>query len=99
MKKTLTFLMVASLTLSACNSWRDSRANPSNWFGPGTPPPEEVPVDEANALIPKQRTGTGLFSRPEEADTSVLLARIDELRIDPTPSGAIVYASGTAIRR
>ncbi len=99
MKKTLTFLMVASLTLSACNSWRDSRANPSNWFGPGTPPPEEVPVDEANALIPKQRTGTGLFSRPEEADTSVLLARIDELRIDPTPSGAIVYASGTAIRQ
>nr|WP_321252758.1 hypothetical protein [uncultured Ruegeria sp.] len=99
MKKTLTFLMVASLTLSACNSWRDSRANPSNWFGPGTPQPEEVPVDEANALIPKQRTGTGLFSRPEEADTSVLLARIDELRIDPTPSGAIVYASGTAIRQ
>lgn len=99
MKKTLTVLMVAALTLSACNSWRDSRANPSNWFGSSTPAPVETPINDANALVPQQSEGRGIFSRPEEEDRSVLIAKVDELRIDPTPSGAIVYASGTASRQ
>ncbi len=100
MQKTLSLLVVVALTLSACNSWRDSRANPSNWFGSSTPAPvEPTPVDEANALVPQQGDGRGLFARPEEEDTSVPIARIDELRIDPTPTGAIIYASGTAQRQ
>ncbi|NVO55391.1 hypothetical protein HW561_06265 [Rhodobacteraceae bacterium B1Z28] len=100
MQKSLSFLFVAALTLSACNSWRDSRVNPSNWFGSSTPAPvAATPVDEANALIPKQKSGTGLFARSDAEDTSVPIAKIDELRIDPTPSGAIVYASGTAQRQ
>ena len=99
MLKPLSLLVVVSLTLSACG-WRDSRVNPSNWFGGSRSTPVEAPpADEANALIPQERQGGGLFARPEEEDTSVPIAKVDELRIEPIPSGAIVYASGTAIRQ
>ncbi len=99
MQKTLSVLMIAALTLSACNSWRDSRVNPSNWFGSSRPAPVETPPDEANALVPQQGDGRGLFARPEEEDRSVPITKIDELRIDPTPTGAIVYAAGTGQRQ
>ena len=99
MQKSFTLLMVATLTLSACNSWRESRVNPSNWFGSSTPAPTQVSAGDANALVPQEREGSGLFSRPDAVDTSVPIARIDELRIDPTPAGAIIYAVGTAARQ
>ena len=100
MQKSLSLLLIAALTLSACNSWRNSRANPSNWFGSSQPAPvETAPVDEAYALVPRQSDGIGLFDRPVEEDTSVPIAKIDELRIDATPTGAIVYSSGTAQRQ
>ncbi len=99
MQKTLTFLIVTTLTLSACSNWSDSRANPTNWFGSSTPAPVETSVDDANALVPEEREGIGLFARPEAEDTSVPIAKIDELRIDPTPTGAIVYTAGTASRQ
>ncbi|WP_170759827.1 hypothetical protein [Ruegeria lacuscaerulensis] len=99
MQKSFTLLMVATLTLSACNSWRDSRVNPSNWFGSSTPAPVETSADDANALVPEQKEGSGLFSRQDAEDTSVPIAKIDELRINPTPSGAIVYVAGTAFRQ
>lgn len=99
MQKSLSVLLVATLALSACSSWRNSRANPSNWFGPPPPPAEATAPNDADALIPAQRGGTGLLSRPEETDTSVPIAVIDELRINPTPTGAIIYATGTAIRQ
>ncbi|WP_170358651.1 hypothetical protein [Ruegeria arenilitoris] len=100
MQKSFTVLLVATLALSACNSWRESRVNPSNWFGSSTsaPPPETATYD-ANALVPETREGGGLLSRPTPEDTSVPIAKIDELRIEPTPNGAIVYASGTAVRQ
>ncbi len=99
MHKTLSVLLITTMALSACNSWSNSRANPSNWFGNSTPAPTEVSVDDANALIPQQNDGGGLFSRPEAEDNSVPIAVIDELRINPTPTGAIIYASGTATRQ
>lgn len=99
MHKLLFVLVAAGLTLTACSRWSESRVNPSNWFGSSTPAPAETSPNDANALVPQQSEGTGLFARPEAEDTSVPIARIDELRIDPTPAGAIVYASGTAIRQ
>ncbi|WP_170399246.1 hypothetical protein [Ruegeria arenilitoris] len=100
MKKSFTVLLVAALTVSACSGWRDSRANPSNWFGSSTPAePVETSANDADALVPQKGDGGGLFSRAEPEDTSVPIARIDELRIDSTPGGAIVYAAGTAARQ
>lgn len=99
MQKTLSVLLVATLTLSACNSWRNSRVNPTNWFGSSTPAPVNTSPDAADALVPKQSSGTGLFAKKEVEDTSILIATIDELRIDPTPTGAIIYSTGTAVRQ
>lgn len=99
MHKTLSVLLFAAMSVSACGGWRDSRANPSNWFGSSTPSPTEVSADDADALVPQQSSGKGLFARPDAEDNSVPIAVINELRIDPTPTGAIIYASGTAIRQ
>lgn len=99
MQKTLSVLLVALLTLSACNSWRNSRVNPSNWFGNSTPAPVEASASDADALVPKQSSGRGLFARPEPEDTSVPIAVITELRIEPNAAGAIVIAAGTALRQ
>lgn len=101
MQKSLSVLIIAMLTLTACGSWRDSRVNPSNWFGSSKSVKSETPPDPnaADALVPKTREGSGLFSRPDAEDTSVPIAKIDELRIEPIPSGAIIYSSGTALRQ
>ncbi len=99
MNKTLSVLLLTTVSLSACSSWQDSRANPSNWFGSSTPSPVETSPDDANALVPQQSEARGLFARPEAEDRSVPIAVIDELRIDPTPNGAIIYAAGTAARQ
>lgn len=101
MFKTVSVLLVSTLALSACSSWRDSRANPSNWFGSSTSTDVPVSTSDANALIPDQGDGDGqgLFSRPDPEDTSIPITVIDELRINATPTGAIVYAAGTANRQ
>ena len=99
MHKSLTVLLLSATVLSACNSWSNSRANPSNWFGSSTPATSEVSASDADALVPRQNNGKGLLARPEIEDNSVPIAVINELRVDPTPSGAIIYAAGTAIRQ
>ncbi len=99
MHKTLPVLMIATMALSACGNWSNSRANPSNWFGSSTPSPSEVSADDANALVPENADKKGLFERPDAEDNSVPIAVINELRIDPTSSGAIIYAAGTAVRQ
>ncbi|MEX0279505.1 MAG: hypothetical protein AB3N07_08270 [Ruegeria sp.] len=99
MHKTVSVLLVVTLALSACGGWRDSGANPSNWFGgrsSNAPPPSP---DDPDALLPNQDDEGGLFSRPVPEDTSIPIAVIDELKIDRTPSGAIIYATGTATRQ
>lgn len=99
MHKTISVLLVSTLALTACSSWRNSRANPTNWFGSSTSSSAPVSTDDANALIPETSDGQGLFSAKEAQDTSVLIATIDELQIDPTPHGAIIYSTGTAARQ
>lgn len=91
--------MVSALALSACSGWSESRVNPSNWFESSTPAPVQVSANDANALVPEQRDGVRLFGRPEEEEITFPITKIDELRIEPTPSGAIVYATGTAARQ
>ncbi|WP_298847992.1 hypothetical protein [uncultured Ruegeria sp.] len=97
----MSVLIIATLTLTACSSWRDSRVNPSNWFGSSRSVSAETTSDPnaADALVPKQGDGRGLFSRRDVEDTSIPIGQIDELRIDSTPTGAIIYAAGTAVRQ
>jgi len=96
MQKTLTVLLVTSLFLAGCGGWRDSRLNPGNWFGKSRSERVVTP-EETNPLIPQNRTG--MFSRPEREDVSVPIAQVTELRVEPTTTGAIVYAEGVAARQ
>jgi len=101
MKTTLTVLLVTSLTLAGCGGWRNSGLNPGNWFGNS----RSVPVEESataaaepvNPLLPPERAG--VFKRPDAVDISVPIATVSNLRIEPTPSGAIIYAEGIATRQ
>ncbi len=97
MRKPLTLLLAGSIVLAGCGGWRDSRINPSNWFGSSEV--SEAPVSEdVNPLIP-EKTGRGLFDKPEAEDRTVLVAEVSELRIERTPVGAIIYVTGVASRQ
>lgn len=74
--------------------------NPSNWFGDSTSTAADpsVQAEATNPLVP-EKTGSGLFERPEKPDRSVPIAVVSELRVDPTTTGAIIVASGVATRQ
>jgi len=99
MRKPLMVLLAASLFLSACGGWGDSRANPRNWFSKS----REIPIDQPdidpeaiNPLIPKKSAAS---KRPDKVDTSVAIASVTELRVDRTTSGAIIQVTGVAARQ
>ncbi|MGR3622460.1 hypothetical protein [Pseudophaeobacter sp.] len=99
MRKSLALFLAATLVLSSCGGWRDSRINPGNWFGKSrSTPVEATTAEEVNPLIP-EREGKSIFARAEEEDLSVPAAQISELRVEPTPTGAIIYATAIAERQ
>lgn len=99
MRTSFALLIAASLTVSGCGGWQDSRANPRNWFGGS----DEVELNtdaaqNANPLLPADQDDSGLFSREAPADESILIASVTELRVERTSTGAIIYAEGLAAR-
>ena len=53
MRITIGALMISTLVLSSCGGWRDSRVNPTNWFG--TSRETTNTLDEnLNPLIPQE---------------------------------------------
>ncbi len=97
MRKPLIVLLAMSMLLSACGGWSDARVNPRNWFG-NSRTVAVVPTDpdSVNPLIP---SGSPLIQRSEAADTSVAIASVTELRIDPTSIGAIILVTGLSSRQ
>lgn len=76
MKAPLTALLVATLLVTGCNTVRDSRFNPRNWFG------QTEEADPRGDLGP---TNTTVDHRP-------LVPNVGEMRIERTSSGAIIRA-------
>lgn len=100
MRKSLALFLAGTLILAGCGGWRDSRANPGNWFGKSRSAPVAVEVaDDVNPLIPSPGEGKSIFAREEAEDLSVLVAEISALKIEPTPTGAIIYVTGVADRQ
>ena len=91
MRRTVILVTAASLALASCG-WRDSRLNPGNWFGNSREVVLEGEPAEVNPLIPPRRA-TG---KREEEDRHVPIATVSDLKIERTPSGAIIYAEGVA---
>ncbi len=99
MKKTLAMVLVASLGLSACSSWRDSRANPSNWFGRSQPAAVNVDsTGDVNPLLPAGEDKLDLAGRPDAGDPTFPITQVTELKVDATSTGAIIRATGVAQR-
>lgn len=98
MRKTLTLLLVSSLTLAACGAVRDSRVNPLNWFGQARSEPVEA-AQNTNPLIPK---GGGLFANARVKEDLYLgrpFEQVTNLTIEQVPGGAIIRATGLAARQ
>lgn len=100
MRTSIALLIAASLTVSSCGGWKESRANPRNWFGSS----EEVELapesaEAANPLLPETSTSINLFAKPEAPDTTVLISSVTGLRVERTDTGAIIYAEGLAARQ
>lgn len=86
-------LLVVTMLLSGCGGWRDSIANPRNWFD-GQSRSVEVPED-VNPLLPRQSRLTS----DRDEDLSEPIEIIRDLVVEQTPSGAIVRAEGLANRQ
>ncbi|WP_293576678.1 hypothetical protein [Phaeobacter sp.] len=98
MNRPLAVLLISAVGLSACG-FRDSRVNPLNWFGGSREVATEAVVDEdINPLIPVENR-VNLLRRPDAVDQTVLVQTVSDMRIERTPTGAIVYASGLAARQ
>jgi len=97
MRKPIALTLTCALVLSACG-WRDSRLNPSNWFGSSEPAEVEV-AENVNPLLPQESNARGIFAKKPPKDASVLISQISDLRIERTAAGAIIYATAVASRQ
>ncbi|UWS05360.1 hypothetical protein K4K94_06430 [Phaeobacter inhibens] len=98
MQRSLALLLVGAVALTGCG-FRDSRVNPLNWFG-GSNEVEVVETsgEPVNPLIPVQNR-VSVFARPDAVDETVLVQSVTDMRVERTPTGAIVYATGIAARQ
>jgi len=91
MRRTLPLLLCSALLLTGCASIQQSRLNPFNWFG-GPIQPTAAPLDangELRPLVPENAGAT-------MTDTRVLIDQITSLRVNRTPDGVILTATGLA---
>jgi hypothetical protein len=100
MRKTLSILLISTLTLTACGSVRESRVNPFNWFGQAQSEPVQTKKN-TNPLIPEKR-GVGLFAGLREKNNlyvGIPFEQVTNLTIERVPGGAIIRATGLAARQ
>ena len=86
MRKSLTVLLILTMTLGACAS----RFNPLNWFGRGQPVAAQ---EDSNTLIPRRR---GILERRTKFYEGTPVGTIQELVVERVPGGAIVRATTVA---
>jgi hypothetical protein len=100
MRTLLSLLVISSLVLAGCGRLRDSRVNPANWFGKSSSAPVErtASSEDVNPLIPER---TSVFQRDPEDDDydGTPVDQVVALRLEQTPSGAIVHATGQTLRQ
>lgn len=99
MRKPVTLMILATVTLTGCAAIGESRFNPFNWFGSSQPDPDALNPAEAevNPLIPQRRASVFLNNQ-EEAFAGRPIADITELLVERRPGGAIIRATGQANR-
>jgi hypothetical protein len=88
MRATLPLLLCAALATTGCARLADSRINPLNWFG-SSQSSSVTPTGELRPLVPANRT-------TKVTDERGPIAQVSALRIESTPDGAIMRATGIA---
>lgn len=106
MRKTMILTLVAATTLAGCSGFRESRANPGNWFT-GERAAERKAAREAdlaansvtNPLIPEQRAS--IFRRNPESEIyeGTAIHTVSSVSVEPASGGSIIKATGTALRQ
>lgn len=93
MRRLTTLLVISTLVLSACSGWRDSRVNPSNWFGKSrSAPSPQATAASTNPLLPER---VGIFRRDKrEVYEGTLLDEVTDVVIERTSTGGIVRVTG-----
>lgn len=97
------FLSLTAMTaLAGCGGgFRNSRANPRNWFGGARTRSRPVAAEpeQTNPLIPKEEDS--IFRRRRDKNTyeGTLVDQITSLEIEPTNDGGIVRVEGRTLRQ
>ncbi len=101
MRGLVTLLTISSLTLAGCSGFRDSRANPANWFGQSATAPRSAPVQDAavNPLIPEQSTSIFRRKRGPEVYVGTPIYAVKDVVVEPSAGGAIVKATGYSLQQ
>ena len=99
MRKTLSILLVSTITLTACGAVRESRINPFNWFGQSRSEAIQSKKN-TNPLIPEKSGGIFSSLRAKDAEyAGIPYEQVTNLTIERVPGGAIIRASGLAARQ
>lgn len=99
MRTLVTMMVISTLLLTACG--RDSRANPRNWFGSSkVERPARTTADTTtNPLIPEK--SNSIFRRRADGEIykGTPIHAVSDVTIEPSAGGAIVKATGIALRQ
>ncbi|MGC1496102.1 MAG: hypothetical protein WA790_09850 [Sulfitobacter sp.] len=99
MRKTLSILLISTLTLTACGAVRESKVNPFNWFGQSRSEAIQTKKN-TNPLIPEKSGGIFAGLRAQDAVYDGRpFEQVTNLTIERIPGGAIVRATGLAARQ
>lgn len=101
MRRVVIIAAISSLTLAGCSGFRDSRANPSNWFGGGRSAPQPAPAEASvNPLIPEENRNS-IFQRAsdEERYQGTPIYAVEQVIIERSSGGAIIKATGMSLRQ
>lgn len=94
-------LAISGLALTGCAGFRDSGANPANWFGASTAEARPVPATSggSNPLIPEG--SESIFRRKSDADSyaGTPIYVVESVVVEPAAGGAIVTATGLSRRQ
>ena len=93
MKSFIFLLLATSLLTTGCESTRDSKANPLNWFGGSK---KEVKKNDAEgALIPKKKLA--MFRMKKDAVyLGQPIDKLSTLVVDEVPGGLLIQVTGMA---
>ncbi|SFK59986.1 hypothetical protein [Shimia haliotis] len=96
MRTALSVLLLATLTLTACQS----RYNPINWFGNDTEVQATSEAEgEINPLVPNggNTENKGIFSkRPEPVYAGTILSQVASVKVHRIPEGAMIEVVGVS---